>query len=96
MQHVYAYIHTCIRTYICTHVVAHICALFHTAPLYDALLLYAHAATRLLELGGEVDDGLALVKVMENISFEGIKKQPVKVHKWNTPMYMHMQAWVMV
>ena len=88
----YTHICTCIRTYICTHVFAHVCALFHAAPLYDALLLYAHAATRLLELGGEVDDGLALVKVMENISFEGIKKQPVKVHKWHTPMYMHIRA----
>ena len=51
----------------------------YAASLFDAVLLFAHAATRVLASGGNVRDGTALVKAMTNISFEGIQQRRVEL-----------------
>ena len=43
------------------------------ASLYDAVFLFAHAATRMLSEGGDVQDGKLMVQTMHNISFDGIQ-----------------------
>ena len=42
------------------------------ALLHDAVLLYAHAATKVLAEGGSARNGVALRSVIEEIEFEGI------------------------
>ena len=44
---------------------------------YDAIFMYAHAATQVLAAGGKPNDGAALVKAMRNISFQGIQQRVV-------------------
>ena len=44
-------------------------------PLYDSIYLFAHAATRVLETGGKVSDGLAMVEAFKNVSFEGMAQR---------------------
>ena len=39
----------------------------YAAPLYDAILLFARAATRVLEAGGEVNNGRAMLKAMKQV-----------------------------
>ena len=46
----------------------------HAANLWDAVYLFAHAATRVIAAGGSVNDGIGLVKEMRNISFQGIEQ----------------------
>ena len=47
--------------------------------LYNAVYLYAHAATNVLAMGGTVSNGSAIVDAMKNISFVGIGQRTVKL-----------------
>ena len=47
------------------------------ANLYDAVFLFAHAATRMLAAGGDIGDGALVVREMKNISFVGIQQRLV-------------------
>ena len=49
------------------------------SALYDAVYLFAHAASRVLLEGGEIDDGAAAVRAMRNLSFEGVLGQTVEL-----------------
>ena len=40
-------------------------------PLYNAILLFAHAATRVIDAGGDPKNGLLLTQAMANASFQG-------------------------
>ena len=43
----------------------------HSAMLYDAIMLFAHAATAVLAEEGNLDNGLSLISKMRNTSFLG-------------------------
>ena len=43
-----------------------------SAALYDEVMLYAHAATKVLSKGGDLQDGTAVTEVVRNTTFEGI------------------------
>jgi hypothetical protein len=46
--------------------------LTYSVALFDAIMLYAHAATRVLSEGGSLNDGEAVVRAVRNTSFVGI------------------------
>ena len=43
-----------------------------SAALHDAIMLYAHAATKVLSEGGNLRDGEAVTKAVRNTSFDGV------------------------
>ena len=43
----------------------------YSASLYNAVYLFAHAATRVLSDGGDSTNGTALVEAMRSLTFEG-------------------------
>ena len=49
--------------------------LTYSAALYDAIMLYAHAATRVLSEGGELRDGKAVITAVRSTTFEGVGDQ---------------------
>ena len=49
----------------------------YAAELFDAVYLFAHAATRVMEAGGDVSSGAQMMQVMRNISFVGIQQRTV-------------------
>ena len=51
----------------------------YAASLYDAVFLFAHAATRVISEGSDVDDGSAIVEAMTKTSFEGILQRSVEL-----------------
>ena len=51
----------------------------YAASLYDAVFLFAHAATRVISEGGDVNDGSAIVEAMTKTSFEGILQRSVEL-----------------
>ena len=46
--------------------------LVYSAALYDAIMLYAHAVTRLMSEGGDLRDGKAVTAAVRNTSFAGV------------------------
>ena len=53
----------------------------YAAAMVNAVLLFAHAATRVLDDGGNVDDGALMFRAMTSLSFEGIQQQPFRLNK---------------
>ena len=51
--------------------------LAHSAALYDAIMLYAHAATTVLSKGGDLHDGKAVTAAVRSTSFTGVGGTPV-------------------
>jgi ABC-type branched-subunit amino acid transport system substrate-binding protein len=51
--------------------------LAYSVALYDAIMLYAHAATKVLSEGGDLHDGVAVTKAMQNVTFTGVGGSPV-------------------
>ena len=51
--------------------------LTYSAALFDAILLYAHAATRVLSEGGDLNDGKAVTATLRSTRFEGIGNRVV-------------------
>ena len=49
------------------------------APLYDAIELYARAATKVLSDGGDVVDGTAVTAALRNTSFVGVEGVAVDI-----------------
>ena len=45
--------------------------LTYSAALHDAIMLYAHAATKVLSEGGDLHDGKAVTVAMRSTTFEG-------------------------
>ena len=43
-----------------------------SAALHDAITLYAHAATKVLSVGGDLHDGEAVTEAVRSVSFEGV------------------------
>ena len=46
--------------------------LAYSASLYDAIMLYAYSATRVLSMGGNLRDGEAVTAAMRNTTIEGV------------------------
>ena len=46
--------------------------LAYSAALHDAILLYAHGATKVMSEGGDLRDGEAVTKAVRNTSFTGV------------------------
>ena len=46
--------------------------LAYSTALYDSVMLYAHAATKVLSEGGDLHDGQAVTEAVRSISFEGV------------------------
>ena len=44
----------------------------YSAALYDAIMLYAHAATKVLAEGGDLHDGEAVTKAVRSTRFQGV------------------------
>ena len=55
--------------------------LAYSAALADAVLLYAHAATRVLSEGGDLHDGEAVTVAVRNTSFEGTGNRVVTLDR---------------
>ena len=55
--------------------------LTHSVALYDAIMLYAHAATRVLSEGGNLNNGRALTEAMRSAIFPGVGGKTVKLDK---------------
>ena len=54
----------------------------YSVALHDAVMLYAHAATKVLSEGGVLEDnGLALMKTLQNTTFEGVGGGTVALDK---------------
>ena len=51
----------------------------YAASLYDAVHLFAHAATKVLEAGGDVRDGAAMTEAMKAAAFTGVLQAQVKL-----------------
>ena len=51
----------------------------HAVRLYDAIYLFAHAATHVLANKGAVSNGTAIVEAMANVSFKGIADRTVQL-----------------
>ena len=64
------------------------------SALYDAVFLYALAATRVIGDGGDASDGKALVAAMKNISFDGMRQ--VKLHANGDVAYIVMAYLVLL
>ena len=46
--------------------------LTYSAALHDAVILYAHAATKVLSEGGQLHDGQAVTQALRSTRFEGV------------------------
>ena len=46
--------------------------LAYSVALYDAIMLYAHAATKVLSEGDNLRDGVAVTKAMQKVTFAGV------------------------
>ena len=46
----------------------------HSSALHNAILLYAHAATKMMSEGGNLRDGQAVTKALRSTTFEGVGK----------------------
>ena len=44
----------------------------YSAAMYDAIMLYTHAATKVMTEGGNLRDGEAVTAALRNISFTGV------------------------
>ena len=51
----------------------------YAIALYNAVYLFAHAATRVLREGGDVKNGLAMVEAMRGVSFKGVLERSVEL-----------------
>ena len=51
--------------------------LTHSVALYEAIMLYAHAATKVLSEGGNLGDGQMVTKALRTTTFEGLGKSVV-------------------
>ena len=49
--------------------------LAYSVALHDAILLYAHAATKVLSEGGDLQNGTAVTEAVRSVSFMGIGSQ---------------------
>ena len=49
--------------------------LTYSVALHDAILLYAHAATKVLSEGGDLQNGTAVTEAVRSVSFMGIGSQ---------------------
>ena len=72
-----SYLAICMRA--CTHTNA--CMYRYAPALFDAILLYAHAATRVLSEGGDLADGKAVTAAVRNTSFVGRENSVVALDK---------------
>ena len=53
----------------------------YSAALYDAVMLYAHAATKVLTQGGDLHDGQAVTEAVRSTRFEGVGNSVVSLDK---------------
>ena len=51
--------------------------LTYSTALYDAIMLYAHAATKVMSEGGDLQDGEAVTDAVRNTTIEGVGGTPV-------------------
>ena len=49
----------------------------YSVALYDAVMLYAHAATTVMSDGGDLHDGQALTNAIQNATFDGVEGSTV-------------------
>ena len=55
--------------------------LTYSAALHDAVMLYAHAATRMLSEGANLDNGHAVTEAMRTTTFQGVGKSILQLDK---------------
>ena len=55
--------------------------LTYSAALHDAIMLYAHAATKVLSEGGDLRDGHTVTQAVRSTTFEGVGKIMVALDK---------------
>ena len=53
----------------------------YSVALHDAVMLYAHAATKVLSEGGDLRDGQAVTKAIRSTTFEGVGGMAVALNK---------------
>ena len=58
----------------------------YAAALHDAIMLYAHAATKVLSQGGNLLDGQAVTRAVLNTSFTGIQNSVVQLDEHGNRM----------
>ena len=57
-----------------------------SAALHDSIVLYAHAATRVLADGGDLHDGQAVAEAIRSTSFEGVGNSVIQLDKQGDPI----------
>ena len=55
--------------------------LVYSAALHDAIMLYAHAATKVLSEGGSLRDGKAVTTAVRSTTFEGVGNLVIELDK---------------
>ena len=55
--------------------------LAYSVALHDAIMLYAHAATKVLSNGGHLHNGSAVTEALRSTSFEGVGADLVTLDK---------------